>query len=135
MKGAIIEQEMDRRLGIWNTLRKASPNGDARSLTAGIVNESRAFFGGRGIWRDKGVTADLSSDGNGITVGVLHTGSHYADDINDEGGLYHYPRTQNTGADKGDIEATKNCLRYELPLFIVTRPTQNPGSEMSTLDG
>ena len=117
------EAELQRRLSIWKTLLDASPNKDGKGLSARTVNKHKAFFGGRGIWRQKTTTDAISQDSHGITVGVLHTGVHYDDDIDDQGGLYHYPDTKNKGTDWGDIEATKNCRRHQLPLFVVTSPT------------
>lgn len=42
------------------------------------VNDLRIFWGGRGIWYDAARTRVLCAPG--VTVGVLHTGRHYADE-------------------------------------------------------
>ena len=120
-------QEQERRSEIWTQLQQASPKGDGRDLAPSLVNELKAFYGGRGIWRDKDHTQGCSADGHGVTVGVLHTGRHYEDDLDESGGIYHYPSTKNSGVDLGDIEATKNCRRLELPLFVVRKPTPSSG--------
>jgi hypothetical protein len=73
------------------------------------------------MWRHKEQTSLVSKDSYGITVGVLHTGKHYDDELDEQGGCYHYPNTQNRGVDLGDVEGTKNCRRLELPLFIVMK--------------
>jgi hypothetical protein len=63
----------------------------------------------------------------GATVGLLHTGSSYADDLSDDGVLYHYPNTNRPkGRDLAEIEATKAAGRLGLPVFVITYPS--PGS-------
>jgi hypothetical protein len=43
----------------------------------------RMYGGAQGIWVDKVRTAPLSSDGQGVTVSIPHTGRHYPDDLSD----------------------------------------------------
>jgi hypothetical protein len=76
-----IEDELTARLAAW---REIGPLSSAGTLHASAVNEERpmglrVFWGGRGIWTDKARTASLAPDG--VTVGVLHTGRSYADDL------------------------------------------------------
>jgi putative restriction endonuclease len=62
-----------------------------------------------------------------VTVGLLHTGSSYADDLSEDGVLYHYPATHRPrGRDLAEIEATKAAGRLSLPVFVITYPS--PGS-------
>lgn len=73
---------------------------------------------------DKARTGDLTEDGYGITVAVLHTGSSYADDLAEDCIIYHYPLTRRpAGRDVAEINATKNAGRYDLPFFVITYPT------------
>lgn len=50
-----------------------------------------------------------------------------ADDLSDDGVLYHYPSTNRpSGRDLAEIEATKAAGRLGLPVFVITYPS--PGS-------
>ena len=75
----------------------------------------------RGVWFDLSVTS--STDPKGVTVGVLHTGSSYPDDLTDEQILYHYPTTKNAGRDRHEVEATKAAADLQLPVFVIRYPT------------
>ena len=53
-------------------------------------------------------TGDLTPGGSGITVGVLHTGQSYADDLAEDCIVYHYPSiNDDPGRDAAEVEATK----------------------------
>jgi hypothetical protein len=55
-----------------------------------------------------------------VTVGVLHTGRHYPDDLSDTALLYHYPETDRTsGRDESEIAATRAAGSLRLPVFVV----------------
>lgn len=58
----------------------------------------------------------------GVTVGVLHTGRSYADDLLPEGIVYHYPHTGAQGRDAQEVAATKAAKQLGLPLFVVVQP-------------
>jgi hypothetical protein len=65
-------------------------------------------------------TAPLSSDGQGVTVSILHTGRHYPDNLSDDGVIYHYPTTHRPASrDAAEIQATKNAAALELPIFVI----------------
>jgi hypothetical protein len=74
---------------------------------------------------DAARTASLTDDRVGVTVGVLHTGQHYPDDLSADRLLYHYPDTTRRGRDKAEINATKNAATLELPLFVILRGSKN----------
>lgn len=58
----------------------------------------------------------------GVAVSVLHTGRHYADDLNEDGIVYHYPRTsRGPAADANEVESVKNAQRLGLFIFVVTQ--------------
>jgi hypothetical protein len=65
-------------------------------------------------------TGALAPDG--VTVGVLHTGRSYADDLQSDGIVYHYPRTTVPGRDAQEVNATKAARELGLPLFVVVQP-------------
>jgi hypothetical protein len=124
-KEASVDAERNRRFGLWETLCKAGgPEGVPPALikTLGIIR------GQQGIFRDKTVTSQITPNGPGITVGVRHTGQTYADELTDEGVIYHYPLTNRRNRDANEIEATKLCGKLNLPLFVVETP--NPGSSV-----
>ncbi len=119
-----LERERQRRFKIWEDL---SERGGPLGARPALLNELGIFRGGRGIWYDKVTTRDADPSGSGITVGLLHTGSHYADDLSDQGALYHYPRTQSVGKDKAEVAATKSAGELRLPLFLVAYPSPSSG--------
>ncbi|MFF5054011.1 HNH endonuclease [Micromonospora sp. NPDC000663] len=62
-------------------------------------------------------------DPDGVAVGVLHPGRHYADDLNDAGILYHYPSTNRAGKrDDSEILAMKRAAELSVPVFVISDP-------------
>src|SRR5215831_16289874 len=117
MADLTVEEERKRRLDLWADL-------EARDLVARARPEdlrSRRIYGGaQGIWVDKGLTGPIAGNDGGITVGILHTGRHYPDDLSEDGVIYHYPNTKRGGTrDGSEIEATKNAGRSDLPVFVI----------------
>ena len=113
-----IEQELRRRKGLWDEVRAlGGPDG----LEPSQVNEHglRLVAGQRGIYRDAGLTGPLTPSGDGLTVGLRITGRVYPDDVDDEGVLYHYPRTGHRTTDEREISATKAARENGLPVFAV----------------
>src|SRR5436853_358852 len=102
-----VEEELDTRLSAWGEIRGLSESGklDATTVNALRAADLRVFYGGRGIWTDKARTSTLAPEG--VTVGVLHTGRSYADDLLPDGIVYHYPRTTVPGRDAQEVNATK----------------------------
>lgn len=119
-----IQQKLDHRRGMWNALLDA---GGPKGVVPSVLRDLGIYGGAQGVWVDKSRTGSLTEDGAGTTVGLLHTGSSYADDLSDDGVLYHYPSTNRPrGRDVGEIEATKAAGRLGLPVFVITYPS--PGS-------
>lgn len=114
--GNEIEQEKQYRLQIWEELkRRGGPTG----VSPQLLRELRIYGGAQGIWVDKDRTKAISP--SGVTVSVLHTGRHYADDFSEDGVLYHYPVTRRpAGRDLSEVEATKSAGTLGVPLFVVT---------------
>ena len=86
------------------------------------------YGGAQGIWVDKARTANLTEDGNGVTVGLLHTGRSYPDELSDDGVIYHYPCTTRGARDGNEIKATKSARDLGLPVFVITH--SSPGSSL-----
>jgi len=122
MLGTKLHLENERRKKQWDALLAA---GGPKSIAPKTLNDLAIYRGGRGVWFDKNTTADLSGDGAGVAVGVLHTGSSYADDLTDDGVIYHYPSTERAGRDDAEIAALRNAFRLGLPVFVVTHCPSN----------
>ena len=59
----------------------------------------------------------------GVTVGLLHAGVHYPDELAEYGAIYHYLKTKRPGArDAAEIAATKAASTNQIPVFVITRP-------------
>jgi putative restriction endonuclease len=69
--------ERQHRLGLWSQLVQG---GGSKGVAPSRLRELGIYGGAQGIWVDKARTAAITDDGSGVTVGVLHTGSSYADD-------------------------------------------------------
>src|SRR5215208_7656526 len=95
-----ISAERARRLAIWHELQSSG----SELHEPARLNETRVFYGGRGIWVHQEITKGLGGYRSGVTVALLHTGSSYADDLSDDGVIYHYPRTKVPGRDLAEIE-------------------------------
>src|SRR5215475_4235706 len=89
-------------------------------VSASVLNDLKIFYGGRGVWVDKVTTAGVGGSTNGVTVGLLHTGSAYADDLSEDSAIYHYPQTEQSGRDAAEIDATKAAATLQLPVFFVS---------------
>ena len=117
-----VQQELEYRRGMWNSLRKA---GGPKGVAPRILRDFGIYGGAQGVWANKARTSHLTAKGTGVTVGLLHTGSSYADDLSDDGVLYHYPATNRPrGRDLAEIEATKAAGGLSLPVFVITYPNR-----------
>jgi putative restriction endonuclease len=115
---ATIEAERVRRKAMWGRLLEA---GGPHGLPPRLLHEVGVYGGAQGVWVDASRTQGIGGT-NGVTVGLLHTGRHYADDFSSDGVLYHYPRThRQTGRDRSEVDATKAAGRLNLPVFVITR--------------
>jgi putative restriction endonuclease len=118
-----LADERSRRQKLWDRVSA----GDSRNVEPEDLRSARVYGGAQGIWVDKTLTGPLSPDGQGITVGILHTGRHYPDDLSEEGLIYHYPVTNRSpGRDLAEIQATKNAASLSLPIFVILPGTENP---------
>lgn len=112
---SVVEDELIRRLDQWEAAQK-SPNWPL--LTAAEVRDLGIYGGASGVWVDKSRTSSVAQDG--VAVGLLHTGRHYDDDIDETGVLYHYPTTERPAArDANEIQSIKNAKIFGLPIFVI----------------
>jgi len=112
-----IAAERTLRFEAWRILLAEGPE----DVAPGRVRDLGLSGGAQGIWVDKARTGDLTPDGVGVAVSVLHTGRSYADDLSEDSLLYHYPST-NRGPhrDASEVEALKWAQRFGMPVFTIT---------------
>jgi putative restriction endonuclease len=129
-----VVQERARREAMWASLQAAGgPNG----VSPRLLREVGVYGGAQGIWIDADRTRGIDRTG-GITVSLLHTGRHYADELSADGVLYHYPRTgRPPGRDRSEVEATREAGRLRLPVFVVTPsvPTSSRNVHKGWIEG
>ena len=123
MSSQAVDQERLHRFAIWGELQAYS---GARAVAPSTLQQLGLYKGQRGIWVHKARTADIMSDGVGVTVGLAHTGTVYDDDLSDEGVIYRYPRTGMPGRDRNEIEATKAASRLGIPVFVIASSPESP---------
>jgi putative restriction endonuclease len=112
----MVQAEFSHRMRTWARLLARGLDGNEPSL----LRDLGVYGGAQGIWVDKARTGSISPDHHGITMGILHTGRHYPDDLSDEGMIYHYPETgRPPGRDRAEVDATKAASELGLPVFVV----------------
>jgi len=115
-----VRGEAAYRQSLWEELLA---RGGPRGVSPTLLWDLAVYRGQHGVFRDKDRTAPLTVDGNGITLSLLHTGTVYADDLSEDGVIYHYPSTRRPGShDQAEIQATKAAKDLKLPLFVVSYP-------------
>ncbi|MFB6983973.1 HNH endonuclease [Streptomyces scopuliridis] len=114
-----VEGERAWRLAAWSHLQLTE---DITRVPPGVLRSFGVYGGAQGVWVDKARTEAVHEAG--VTMGVLHTGAHYPDDISDDDVIYHYPTTDRApGRDESEIAATKAAAALKLPLFVIAKPT------------
>ena len=69
---------------------------------------------------DAARTRDADPDHSGFAVGLLHTGRHYPDELDESGVIYHYPTTKRPPRrDESEVDAIRACGRWGLPMFFL----------------
>jgi putative restriction endonuclease len=116
--------ERSRRDEMWSELQRS---GDTEAVAKSLMRELGGYGGASGIWVDASRTRGLTTDGNGVTVSVLHTGRSYPDDLSEDSLIYHFPRTERPGRDDAEIAATKNAARLGLPILALL-PSRDPSA-------
>lgn len=108
-----VADEVARREAMWSNLNKSG------RVTASIVKDLDIYRGQAGIFADvKRTLSEISP--RGIAISFRQTGSSYADDLSDDGVIYHYPMTQRAGShDAGEIESGRTACRLGIPVFVV----------------
>lgn len=114
---AVSAQELERRQKIWAEVQAELRRS---ALDRATVQRLRIHRGQQGIYRDATTTATTTGRRTGVTVGILHAGQRYDDELDARGISYCYPLTGRGRRDANEIAATKACGELELPLFVVT---------------
>lgn len=113
-KGTLAERA--RRVSLWEALSSTKPE----NITPKLLRELRVFGGAQGIWVDKTRTSLITPMCPGAAVSVFHSGSHYVDDLTEDGVIFHYPNTDRGAArDAAEVEALKWSRRLDLPIFVI----------------
>jgi len=87
-------------------------------LPPDFLRELKVYGGAAGIYSEMSRTRAISP--NGIAISVLHTGRHYADDVDDDGIIYHYPTTnRHASSDQSEIDSVKNAGKLGVPIFVI----------------
>ena len=106
--------EFERRM----QLEKLAGGGDGPwKLTPAEYQRFGFYRGGRGIFL--GLDDSVLPAGVRATIGLLHTGASYDDELSDDSLVYHYPSTRSPGRDSAEIEATKTASTLGLPLYVI----------------
>ena len=113
-----VAEEHRHRRELWQGIQ----NLDLGALDPLALRDLGIYGGAQGIWVDKRRTSALTADATGVTVGILHTGRHYPDELSEEGLIYHYPDTGRPAArDLAEVRATKAAKTLSLPIFVILR--------------
>ena len=116
-----IEQERTRRSNAWSSL---IDRGGPIDVKPRLIRDLGMYGGYQRFFVDLKQTGHLGS--SGATVGILHTGRYYPDDLLDDGIIYHYPQTRRAAArDRSEVEATKATKSLGLPVFVITPGTRS----------
>jgi hypothetical protein len=108
-----VADEIARRSEMWVELQ------NSRVVNASAIRALGIYRGQAGIFADK-VQTQTSVAPSGVAVSFRHTGSSYADDLSDDGVIYHYPHTQRRGShDEGEIESARTAFRLGVPVFVI----------------
>jgi hypothetical protein len=83
-----------------------------------LLRDVGIYGGAQGVWVDKEQSV-AAAPRTGVAVGLLHTGSAYADDLADDGVIYHYPSSNRRGKDRAEIAAVKAAGDLRLPVFVI----------------
>ncbi len=127
---SLVEKELLHRLDI---LAKAQSLESWPLLSPGEVRDLGIYGGASGVWVDKTRTNEFAQEG--VAVGLLHTGRHYDDDIDESGVLYHYPTTQRPESrDNNEIQSIKNAKSLKLPIFVIRNVGARKKIDLAWLD-
>jgi len=76
--------ELETRLRMYaNLIARGGPAG----VSPGLLRELRIYGGAGGVWNDVSRTRGIGGAAS-VTVGLLHTGRHYPDDLSNDALLY-----------------------------------------------
>ncbi len=108
-------EELLWREAVWAEMQ-AHPSWP--NLPPEFLRSLKVYGGAAGIYSEMSRTRSLSP--NGIAISVLHTGRHYADDVDDDGIIYHYPTTNRRARhDQGEIDSVKEAGALGIPIFVI----------------
>lgn len=109
-----VAEELTWRLSAWSEIQRLG------NVVSPDWLRSRGLYGGmQGVWVDASRTRTLEPPG--VAVAVLHTGRHYADDLDEDLIIYHYPETSRAGMrDTNEIDSVRNARELHLPVMVIS---------------
>ena len=122
-----IQDEIDRRMSLWK-LFSSKPKGDLHHKTD--LADNFVMRGERGIYRNKKITQSIIPNDDGITIAMRHTDGKYDDLLTSENLIYRYPETDMKNHDEGEINSTKACMIYNMPIFIILKGNSRSTKEV-----
>lgn len=109
------EEEILWRESVWAEMQ-AHPQWP--DLPPEFLRQLNVYGGAAGIYSEMSRTRLISP--TGIAISVLHTGRHYADDVDEDGIIYHYPTTSRSArSDQGEIDSVKTAGELQIPIFVI----------------
>ena len=109
-----VAEELAWRLDAWSEIQRLG------NVVSPDWLRSRGLYGGmQGVWVNASRTRALEPPG--VAVAVLHTGRHYADDLDEDLIIYHYPETSRVGLrDANEIDSVRNTQDLHLPVMVIS---------------
>jgi putative restriction endonuclease len=109
--------EAQRREKMWQDLLD---RGGPERVPPQVLRDLRIYGGAQGVWVDAETTRHIVRGSRGIAVGLLHTGRHYPDAMDEHGVIYHYPTTNRSpGRDQSEVDAIRLAGTLLLPMFFI----------------
>ena len=84
---------LKRSGSVVSSFQQIQQEQDLNGIQPQRLHELGIYGGAQGIWVDRDAPANSETGPDGVTVGILHTGRHYEDDLSEDGVIYHYPQT------------------------------------------
>ena len=130
-----IFSEYKKRKALWEEMKEKFPNGE---VPVDFVKRNYIYRGRAGTYVDKERTSQLTKHTSlpeedkkaGITVSIRLVGDSYPNDISEDGSKFRYPNVDRRGRQaKYKVQASKNALKLDLPIFIVIGKTMRKNGE------
>jgi hypothetical protein len=110
-----MNDERTRRLDLW---KKHLERG--KSEDDWMYIQDSGFYGGQpGIYYEESTTKELTSDGSGIALGIMHRDGY--DDIERDTGSLIYEHQEKHKPDSDSIKSLQHACKNMMPVFVITK--------------